>query len=86
MSDAEIESKRQIVIDSLNFLVQERNKSLFRLSKAKIDLKSAQSEEKEARQKARNLKRRLVYELDKHLDILRPEDRRNLIGDENDSE
>lgn len=81
----DIEAKRQMVLDSLSFFVQERNKSLFQLSTAKHNLKIAKQAEIDAKAKSRQLKTRLLVEIDKYSHILRPEDRSNLIGDEDDS-
>lgn len=81
-SDTEKDEKRQIVLDTLGFLVKERNIALFELSAAKAARIAAQKAEQDARNKSRFLKRRLINEIDRNLDLLNPEDKERLIGEE----
>lgn len=69
MSNNEID-KKKMVLDTINFLTKERNKYLFQISSARINKKRAIKDEQAALKKSRLLKKRIVNEVFKNVDIL----------------
>jgi hypothetical protein len=61
---------KEMVLQSLSFLVQERNKMLFRLVTVKQRLKELESEKNLIIKNNRLFKQRIINELDKHKNIL----------------
>lgn len=69
-----LEERREIVIDSINFYKKERNKALFQINSAQLKKKQALKDEHLALKRSRALKLKLSNEVKNNLDILSNED------------
>lgn len=74
INKGQLETK-ELVLQSLSFLVKERNQTLFKLSNIKIRFKELEQEKSKLINNNRLLKQRIINELDKHQNILTKDER-----------
>lgn len=76
------EEKRQLVWDSLMFLVSQRTKSLMKLNLIRSNKKLLDGEENKELKEARRIKSRILREIDINIKLLNNEDRSKLNLDD----
>lgn len=74
INKGQLETK-ELVLQSLSFLVKERNQTLFKLSNIKIRFRELEQEKSKLINNNRLLKQRIINELDKHQNILTKDER-----------